>query len=297
MLGLTDSVNDLTTMSLNLNTTPTSTEIYLEGDEYSIPNQCSEFDNYTPTNDLRENNETEIDLEDGNSTDFSLTPHLFPMFFGASDSTLQSDECLKYKIWEFIDHNDQKVTRWYKDFLQFFGEYVTGKYYYYPREQQNKSQVVEQIIYFIDDGYVINNSFSTPSSNTFMGLSARGPNDGPLVNIQMQLNQTMLADLQYHKSVEANLYLQLHDGLDRYSAKLTKTDAVDGDKPIIDATIYDSKTAKTLSIIFNKLVPSMMKVTSLTRSNAESIMNINMASIWSYFNMLGNINNLEFDRN
>ena len=311
MLGLKDSVSDLTTMSLNLNATPNSTEIYLEGDEYSFPNQCSEFYNFTPTINFRENNETEIDLEDAsnpyyflsdlrifkNSTDSSSTPHLLPIIFGESDFTLHSNECNKYKIWESIDRNDEKITRWYNDFLQFFGEYVTGKYHYYPRERQNKSRVFEQIIDFIDSGYVIQHSFSTPISNTFMGLMTWVQNDGPLMKINMKLTKTNLVDLKYYYSVEAILDLQLHDGLDSYSIKLIKADLADGDKPIIDATIYDSRTAKTLFIIFNNLIPSMMKVTSLTRSNAESIIDINMASIWSYFNMLGNINNFEFERN
>ena len=131
-----------------------------------------------------------------------------------------------------------------------------------------------------------------------MGLWTLVQNDGPLININIKLtNMKFDMNLKYYDSVEAILDLQLHDGLDRYSAKLIKPDSVDGDKPIIDATIYDSRTAKTLFIIFNKLIPSMMKVTSLTRSNAESIMDINMASIWSYFNMLGNINNFEFESN
>ena len=306
MLGLTDSVNVLTTMSLNLNTTPTSTEIYLEGDEYSFPNQCSEFYNYAPTTLPRENNETEIDDNDerylsrydmmsrynarlaNNSADSLLTPHLYQIIFGARDFTTHSNECNKYKIWESIDRNNVIVTRWYKDFLQFFGEYVTGKYHYYSRERQNLSQIVEQIINFDENGYVIHNSFSTWISNTFLGLITSVQNDGPLMKIQMNLTKTMKVDMQYYTSLEASLDLQLHDGLDHYSAKLIKGDVVEGGEPIIDGTIHDSRSAKTLFVIFSKLVPSLMEVTSLTRSNTESIIDINMPSILSYFNIANN---------
>ena len=301
MLGLKDSVSDLTTMSLNLLTTPNSSEIYLEGDEYSPPNQCYEFANHPPTTNLHENNETDIDQDDfpaNNSTDSFVAPHLKSIIQGVSDLSLQSKECNKYKIWEFIDQNDSKITRWYNDFLQFFGEYVTGNYYYYPREreQQNESQVAEQIINFNDNGYVIHNIFSTWISDTFLSLITIVQNDGPRMNIQMNLTKVMKIDMQYYQSVEASLDLQLHDDLDRYSFKLIKGDLVDDDEPIIDATIYDSETAKTLFVIFNKLVPSLMKVTSLTRSNVRSIMDVNMTSILSYFSMLGNINNYEFER-
>ena len=122
-LGMTP-VKDMTTMSLNLNTTPTSTEIYLEGEKYSSPNECYEFDNHTTTTNLQENNETEINLGDvpvNNSTDSFLTPNLYRIIFGGSDKILfpsQLNECNKYKIWQSIDHgwdrqwtNDIKINR------------------------------------------------------------------------------------------------------------------------------------------------------------------------------------------
>ena len=143
-------INDMTTMSLNLNTTPTSTEIYLEGEIYS-PNSCYEFDNHTVTANFQVNNETEIDQGDlplNNSTDSFLTPNLYQIIFGASDENLfpsQLNECNKYKIWESIDQNDKKITRWYKDFLQSFGEYINGIYDYYPRESQRDQELCWQL--------------------------------------------------------------------------------------------------------------------------------------------------------
>ena len=111
-------LNDMTTMSLNLNTTPTSTEIYLEGEKYSPLNECYEFDNHTSTTNLQGNNETEIyqgDVPVNNSTDSFLTPNLYQIIFGASEKSLfpsNFNECNKYKIWESIDKNDVKVNRW-----------------------------------------------------------------------------------------------------------------------------------------------------------------------------------------
>ena len=128
-------VNDMTIMSINLNTTPNSTEIYLEGEKYSSPNECYELDSYTQTTNLQGNNETAIDEGDvpgNNSTDSLPTPNLYQIIFGASDKNLfpsQLNECNKYKIWESIEQleKDQKITRLYKDFLPFFGEYIGGQ--------------------------------------------------------------------------------------------------------------------------------------------------------------------------
>ena len=293
--------NDMTTMSLNLNTTPTSTEIYLEGEEYSLRKECYEFDNHTPTTNLLENNETEIDQGDvpeNNSTGSFLTSNLYQIIFGASDKNLfpsNFNECNKYKIWESIDQNDVKITRLYKDFLQLFGEYVSGQYHYYPRERQHKSQVVEQIISFNDNGYIIHNGFPTANSETSFDFVTSVEKDGSVININMNLTKIMLFDMQYSTSKVASMDLQLHDGLGHYCAKLIKGDFVKGDEPIIDATIYDSGMTKSLAVIFDELVPRLMKITTLTRSNEFGYSS--MASILAYFNMSGNIDNLEFEKN
>ena len=317
----------MTIMSLNMNTTPTSTEIYLEGEKYSSPNECYEFDNHTPTTSLQENNETEIDQGDvpgNNSTDSLLTPNLYQIIFGANDKNLfssQLNECNKYKIWESIDQIEKgrKITRWYKDFLQFFGEYISGQYHYYPRDRQ-RDHVVEHVNSFNDNGYTIHNGFFAPNSDTFFAFITSVQNDGPIINIHMNLTKLLFATQYQPISKVASLDLQLGNGAGQYSARLIKgkdlgltrlkdiKDLAKGDEPIIDATIYDPETTKTLSIIFYELVPRLMKITSLTRSNEllQRLYNYyineqlfrttasSISSVLSFFNMSGNIDNLKF---
>ena len=181
--------------------------------------------------------------------------------------------------------------------MQFFGEYIGGQYHYYPREGQNKSQVVEQIITRNRKGYTIHNAFSTANSETVFAFILSFQNEGPITNIHMNLTKTMLFDMQYDTSKVASLDLQLEDGKDHYRAKLIKGDLLKGDEPIIDATIYDAGTTKFLYIIFYDLVPLLMKMTSLTRSN--ELFSNNMTSILQYFNMsyiLHIIGNVKFAR-
>ena len=320
----------MTIMSINLNTTPNSTEIYLEGEKYSSPNECYELDSYTQTTNLQGNNETAIDEGDvpgNNSTDSLPTPNLYQIIFGASDKNLfpsQLNECNKYKIWESIDQleKDQKITRWYKDFLQFFGEYIGGQYHYYPRDRQ-EDQVVEHLTSFNDNGYTIYNCFLTPNGETFFAFITSVQNDGPIINIHMNMTKWLFGTQYQPISKVGSLDLQLGNGTGQYSARLIKSkdlklirlkdlkDLAKGEEPIIDATIYDPETTKSLSIIFYELVPRLMKLTSLTRSNEllQRLYNYyineqlfrttasSMASVLSFFNMSGNIDNLKFDRN
>ena len=252
------------------------------------------------------------------STDSFLTPNLYQIIFGASDKKLfpsNFNECNKYKIWESIDQNDVKVTRWYKEFLPFFGEYISGRYHHQRREK-DQDQVIEQISRFNDNGYAIYNVFSTANSETFFSFIASVQNDVPIINIHMNLTKVMLFDMQYDTSKVASLDLQLVsgsmfglDGTGHYKAKLIKGDMVKGDEPIIDAKIYDPDTTKSLSIIFNELVPRLMNITSLTRSNEllQRLYNYyineqlfrttasSMTSVFSFFNLSGNIGNLKFE--
>jgi len=127
-------------LSLNLKTTPTSSELYFEASwikakylngscpfwYWSEDDQNGNSNNFTKASDrnLESNATSPKERDELHSTIVSPAPHLSSMIGLSSFSNVDLNKlCRKYKIFEAKVENDYLVSRIYKDVLRFFSEY------------------------------------------------------------------------------------------------------------------------------------------------------------------------------
>ena len=161
-------------LSLNLKTTPTSSELYLEANwiepsylngscpfwYWSEDNQNGNSNNLTngsgrelERNETRANDQYELD-----SRDVSPAPHLSSMIGLSSFSNVDLNKlCRKYKIFETKLESNHLVTRIYKDVLRLFSR-VGGTF----DTRMKKGRIMDQIFEerFINGSYVHNDVYN-----------------------------------------------------------------------------------------------------------------------------------------
>ena len=265
--------------ALNVNTTPTSTEIYFESNDATCYMGC-ERKSRERTRAL--NSTANI------STNITRSPHLSELVGIRFPNQPKFNECNKWKIWEtMIYENDETnesevVTRFYEEFLHFCR---LNKYSVFDRETDKESFILEEKVKFLDNGYQINYTFPFTytlnqrgklNEKTYYEIFTSVQNDSmALTNIHLNFSEIIVKYPSNPNQIpfaivyqRTSLVVSLFDTLDRFNAKLENWNGeLLYPETIFDAIIYDHGTAKSLDVLIKKLIPRFLKSKSLTRSN------------------------------
>ena len=266
--------------ALNVNTTPTSTEIYFESNDAMCYTGCGKISREK----IRAINSTT-----NNSTNITRSPHLSELVGIRFPNQPKINECNKWKIWEtMIYENDEEsevVTRFYEEILHFCQSFYNSGF---DRETDKESFILEERIKFLYNGYQVIYTFPVQGGKLererkYYEIFTSVQNDSMAsTNIRLNItemkyfkfpNQISTQQIHERANPEAiryqmtSLVVSLFDTLDRFNAKLENWNLPYDSETIFDATIYDHRTAKALEVFIKKVIPNFLKTKSLTRSN------------------------------
>ena len=276
--------------ALNVNTTPTSTEIYFESNDAMCYTGCGKISREK----IRAINSTA-----NNSTNITRSPHLSELVGIRFPNQPKINECNKWKIWEtMIYENDEEsevVTRFYEEILHFCQSFYNSGF---DRETDKESFILEERIKFLYNGYQVIYTFPVQGGKLererkYYEIFTSVQNDSmALTNIRLNITEmkyfqfpNQISTQQIHEIANpeairyqmTSLVVSLFDTLDRFNVKLVKDDfrhenefcetSLNECETIFDAIIYDHGTAKALEVFIENLFPRFLKAKSLTRSN------------------------------
>ena len=257
--------------SLNLNTTPTSSEIYFEANYIkgvNDPKRSNSCLNSVPSS---------SSLEDkSNSTGVETIPHLSSLLgLKVKDWNFDFPPCWRYKILDTKFDNDELITRVYKGIFNYFNHPDFSD----PArlmEERLKSEFFEEKMILRHSGYQINHTFH--NAHSALKIMTTMVNDTTKTTLKVTLRTIQAYPSERRFDDIGTFRMEMHEAqTDRINIKVStggyysEYHGIDkaSDK-VLDAWLLDSshvhEGAKYLS---RHLIPSFMKNKMLIRSNKQ----------------------------
>ena len=275
--------------ALNLKTTATTSEIYLETDNYRCIRNTYEDYSSSSSSSFRSktnrfyNSTEEISSEEDESNStvvlpVSTLPHLSDFIGWSVQGDDEVNDCKKYKIFDTEFDNGRGTTRIYRDLLIFiFGR---GKHMSTIEHEMEIGQIFEENIAVKNDGYQINQTYSVNWRNGH-SISANVQNNGTKTIIQISAKDINYYPGDYHKeispgdirfdrsdSLSGSTLTSLDMEIDESQTQRYKSKLIVGNDKIFDAWFYDAfRTNRNIKDLVNTRIPHYLNQKSFTLTN------------------------------
>jgi hypothetical protein len=262
--------------ALNLNTTPTSSEIYFETNEQCDGNDYYDYSPYgyprqyppPPYPSYGNYNETSEEEVENNST--VVLPHLSDFMGWNVQGRGEVKDCNKFKIWETEFDNGRGITRIYRDLLIYLNFHSPQ----FTERQKEKGQIFEENIVVQNDGYHIKKTYSDGRNG--LAISAKVEKDSVKTSIHLTSKSVRGYPFEITTSPRSNGSSYLSESpmasfdmeineiiTEKYKAKLRL-----GNDKIFDAWFYDALGMnRNVKDLVNAHIPRYLNQKSFTLTN------------------------------